>query len=56
VTLIKQKDDEYPDEYALREWNGYERWALCAKKQPDRDDVQFTDTLVSILSLGVNPG
>ncbi|KAG1930783.1 hypothetical protein F2P79_022101 [Pimephales promelas] len=64
VTLIKQKDDESPDEYALRKWNTYERWALCAKKQPDRDDVQFTDTLVDgfsskyqqALSLGVNPG
>lgn len=64
VTLIKQKDDESPDEYALRKWNAYERWALCAKKQPDRDDVQFTDTLVDGLSakyqqallLGVNPG
>jgi len=64
VTLIKQKDDESPDEYALRKWNAYERWALCAKKQPDRDDVQFIDTLVDglgpkyqqALSLGVNPG
>ncbi|KAG1925189.1 hypothetical protein F2P79_025702, partial [Pimephales promelas] len=63
VTLIKQKDDESPDEYALRKWNAYERWALCAKKQPDRDDVQFIDTLVDglgpkyqqALSLGVNP-
>jgi len=43
--------------------NAYERWAICAKKQPDRDDDSsltvvdgFSMKYQQTLSLGVNPG